>query len=117
MENASVAVTVFLSSSSDVMVSTKARQVIWGKGAGRCYYCNISLIGDLMSGNEDANFGFIAHIVGEKPTSPRGDTVLSPQLEDDVSNLMLMCHPHHKLIDVDDVGQYPTQRLLDMKAR
>jgi len=98
------------------MVSTKTRQVIWGKGAGRCYYCNASLIGDLMSGNEDANFGFIAHIVGEKETSPRGDLVRSPLLADDVSNLMLMCYPHHKLIDVDEVDKYPEQRLVDMKA-
>jgi hypothetical protein len=51
------------------MVSTKTRQIIWGKGAGRCYFCNTSIIGDLISGNEDANFGFIAHIVGEKPNA------------------------------------------------
>ena len=98
------------------MVSTKTRQIIWGKGAGRCYYCNASLIGDLRAGNEDANFGFIAHIVGEKETSPRGDKVRSPLLADDPANLMLMCHPHHKLIDVDELANYPEQRLLDMKA-
>ena len=33
-----------------------------------------------------------------------------------MNNLMLMCYPHHKLIDVDEVGNYPEQRLLDMKA-
>jgi hypothetical protein len=98
------------------MVSTRTRQVIWGKGAGRCYYCNASLIGDLIAGNEDANFGFIAHIVGEKETSPRGDPVRSPLLADDASNLMLMCYPHHKLIDVDELVNYPEQKLLDMKA-
>ena len=98
------------------MVSTKTRQIIWGKGAGRCYYCNASLIGDLMAGNEDANFGFTAHIVGEKETSPRGDPARSPLLADDPANLMLMCYPHHKLIDVDEFANYPEQRLLDMKA-
>jgi hypothetical protein len=97
------------------MVSPKTRSVLWGKGAGRCYYCNVSLIGDLIAGNEDANFGFVAHIVGEKETGPRGDKIRSPQLEDDVSNLMLMCYPHHKLIDVDEIDAYPEQRLLDMK--
>ena len=48
------------------MVSPKTRSVLWGKGAGRCYYCNTSLIGDLVAGNEDANVGFVAHIVGER---------------------------------------------------
>ena len=32
-----------------------------------------------------------------------------------MSNLMLMCYPHHKLIDVDELANYPEQRLLDMK--
>ena len=75
-----------------------------------------SLIGDYVSGNEDANFGFVAHIVAEKQDGPRGDPVRSPQLADEVSNLMLMCYTHHKLIDVDELANYPEQRLLDIKA-
>lgn len=100
------------------MVSTKTSAVVWGRGAGRCYYpgCNKSLIGDLISGNEDANFGFVAHIVGEKATGPRGDTVHSPLLEDDPANLMLLCGPHHKLIDVDEREEHTVQRLQDIKA-
>lgn len=99
------------------MVSTKTRQIIWGKGAGRCYFCNTSLIGDLISGNEDANFGFVAHIVGEKATSPRGDPVRSPLLADDYRNLLLMCYTHHKLIDVDKVDDFPEPVLLEMKRQ
>jgi hypothetical protein len=98
------------------MVSPKTRAVLWARSAGRCHFCNTSLIGDYISGNEDANFGFVAHIVGEKPTGPRGDPVRSPLLADDANNLMIMCYPHHKLIDVDELVQYPEQRLLDMKA-
>jgi hypothetical protein len=97
------------------MVSPKNRAVVWARGAGRCYYCNASLIGDYISGNEDANFGFVAHIVAEIPKGPRGDPIRSPQLADDVGNLILMCYPHHKLIDVDEVADYSEQRLLDMK--
>jgi hypothetical protein len=98
------------------MVSPKTRAVLWARGAGRCHCCNTPLIGDYISGNEDANFGFVAHIVADKSTGPRGDATRSPLLEDDVSNLMLMCYPHHKLIDRDEVDDYPEQRLLDMKA-
>jgi hypothetical protein len=100
------------------MVSTKARAVIWARAAGRCSFpgCNELLIGDYIAGNEDANFGFVAHIVAETPGGPRGDPVRSPALEDAPSNLMLMCSRHHKLIDVDEKENYPEQRLLDIKA-
>lgn len=100
------------------MVSTKTRCVVWARAAGRCHFpgCNKVLIGDLIADNEDANFGFVAHIVGEKATGPRGDPVLSPLLEDDPSNLMLLCAVHHKLVDVDEKDEHPRQRLLDMKA-
>ena len=100
------------------MVREVTRAVIWARASGRCQYpgCNQSLIGDLISGNEDANFGFIAHIVAEKPTGPRGHPTRSPSLADDPANLMLLCHKHHKLIDVDELDKHPEQRLLDMKA-
>ncbi|SRR6266436_2278615 len=100
------------------MVSPKTRAVVWARAAGRCEYpgCNTDLIGDYVSSNEDATFGFIAHIVAEKSTGPRGDPVRSPLVADDPANLMLLCYTHHKLIDVDDEEAHPEQRLLDMKA-
>lgn len=100
-------------------VSERTKVVLWARAAGRCQYdgCNVSLIGDFISGNEDANFGFVAHIVASKPRGPRGDGLRSPQLRDDVANLMLLCHKHHKLIDVDDEDGHPESRLLAMKRR
>jgi hypothetical protein len=99
------------------MVSPKTRAVVWARGAGRCHYCNAPLIGDLVSGNDDGNFGLIAHIVAEEPGGPRGDAVRSPVLADDPDNLMLMCYTHHKLIDTrEELPNYPEQRLLEMKA-
>lgn len=74
------------------------------------------MIGDLVAGNEDANFGFVAHIVAETPTGPRGCPTRSPLLADDPANLMLLCGIHHKVIDVDEVDQYPEERLLEIKA-
>lgn len=100
------------------MVGAKTKAIIWARAAGRCQYvgCNQCLIGDFISGKEDANFGFIAHIVASEPAGPRGDIVRSPQLINDPSNLMLLCHTHHKLIDVDNVTGHPEQWLRDMKA-
>lgn len=78
--------------------------------------CNADLIGDLVSGAEDANFGFIAHIVADAPDGPRGDAELSHLLADDPGNLMLLCHVHHKAIDVELVDDYSVDRLLRIKA-
>ena len=63
-------------------LSPLSRMILWAKAAGRCQYsgCNKSLIGDLISGAEDKNFGFVAHIVADTPTGPRGDPVRSPSL-------------------------------------
>ena len=101
-----------------IAVTHLTRAILWARAAGRCQYagCNKPLIGDLISGAEDANFGFVAHIVAELATGPRGDAVRSPLLANDVNNLMLMCHVHHKLIDVDDVVGHPEPRLLAMKG-
>lgn len=67
------------------MVTQTTRCVVWARAAGRCHFpsCNKLLIGDLIAGNEDANFGFVAHIVGEKPAGPRGHPTRSAELADD----------------------------------
>lgn len=99
-------------------IPQKIQSALWARAAGRCQYrgCNRDLIGDLVSGNEDALFGFIAHIVGDSPGGPRGDLVRSPQLAKRLENLMLMCAVHHKLIDVDGLAAHPEPLLLAMKA-
>ena len=94
------------------------RTILWAKAGGRCQYagCNKLLIGDLISGAEDRNFGFVAHIVADTPDGPRGDPIRSALLSNDINNVMLLCSVHHKLIDVDDVAGHPEERLLAMKA-
>lgn len=96
-------------------VSTKTRLILWARGAGRCYYCNRDLIGDLISLSPQLVKGLVAHIVAEKPDGPRGDPIRSPLLVDNVDNLMLMCHDHHRLIDEEKPQEYPESRLLAMK--
>lgn len=62
-------------------------------------------------------FSVFAHIVADEPGGPRGDPELSPKLAQDLSNLMLMCLDHHRLIDVDDVVDHSVERLRAMKTR
>lgn len=99
-------------------VSLRVRNAIWARAAGRCMFpgCSQDLTGDLISGLEDRNFGFIAHIVADVPGGPRGDPVRSPALCNDPGNLMLLCGVHHKVIDVDQVSDFPESRLIGIKA-
>lgn len=99
------------------MVTPKVSNIIWALGAGHCMYpnCNENLVGDYVSGNEDAKFGFVAHIVAENVNGPRGHPTRSKELRNEPDNLMLLCHKHHKLIDVDAVADHPESRLLEMR--
>lgn len=98
-------------------VSTQTRLTLWTRSAGRCHICNAPLLGDLLSGQDELNNGYVAHIVADSPGGPRGDAILSPELADDVSNLMLLCNKHHRLIDGHKTRhEYPVSRLLALKA-
>jgi hypothetical protein len=89
---------------------------LWGKAAGRCEYegCNVPLWLDKLT-QAEFNVAYIAHIIADRSTGPRGDPVLSEQLKSDLSNLMLMCDTHHRRIDHDDVAGHPVERLRAMK--
>lgn len=98
-------------------VSPRSRQTLWTRSCGRCQFCNEQLLGDWLSGKDELNNGYVAHIVAESPGGPRGNPIRSPQLADDVNNLMLLCNAHHRLIDGHDTWQdYPEALLLQMKV-
>lgn len=88
---------------------------MWGKSAGRCNYCNKPLFFD-----DDTKFEFntayIAHIIAEKPSGPRGHATDSELLKEDISNLILLCDTHHRLIDKADIAGHTVERLRKMKA-
>ncbi|WP_339186029.1 SAVED domain-containing protein [Brevibacillus sp. FSL K6-6036] len=101
---------------SETVVPTHIRCMLWGKAAGRCQYrgCNEILHIDPNT-KSLMNRSYIAHIVADSPGGPRGDKVLSPKLAKDISNLMLLCDTHHRLIDVNDVAGHPVELLQAMK--
>jgi hypothetical protein len=92
------------------------RYMLWGKAAGRCQYrgCNKPLHIDQHT-KAEFNQAYIAHIVADSPEGPRGDSIRSPQLAKDISNLMLLCDSHHRLIDKKDVEGHPESLLQEMK--
>ncbi|MEL6912042.1 MAG: SAVED domain-containing protein [Cyanobacteria bacterium J06598_4] len=81
-------------------ISDKVRLKLWTKSAGRCQFrgCNEPLYRDDKT-YAQMNRAYIAHIVAHSPDGPRGDEKLSPQLDKEFSNLMLLCDAHHRLID------------------
>jgi len=93
------------------------RRIVWAKSAGRCQFrnCNIPLIGHLVAGNRGANKGYVAHIIADSPSGPRGDKVLSEKLENDPDNVMLLCDPCHREIDKENPDKYSAELLRGMK--
>lgn len=93
-------------------------RTLWGKAAGRCEYegCNKLLYQDDVT-SEDINRAFVAHIVAASPGGERGDEEQSAQLFDDIDNLMLLCHEHHRLIDYERAAEHGVDRLRAMKKK
>ncbi len=87
------------------------------RSAGRCQFrgCNKSLYQDLVT-KRNFNQSYVAHIVADKPNGPRGDSKRSKLLAKNLSNLMLLCDTHHRLIDIEAVEAYPESLLLRMKT-
>src|SRR5712692_8198849 len=81
-------------------IPEQIQRELWARAAGRCEFrgCNKLLYKDSLT-QKRANLAVISHIVAYSPDGPRGDVVLSQQLEKDISNLMLTCRDHGKIID------------------
>ena len=96
-------------------ITEKVRSLLWAKSAGRCEFdgCNKPLWRDGLTQIE-MNFADVAHIIGDSADGPRGDVVLSVEYCNDVSNLMLMCLDHHRMID-QITGMYSDEILRHMK--
>lgn len=92
---------------------------VWTRAGGRCEFlgCNTIVWKDLLTSHE-YNQGKIAHIVAARENGPRGDPIESPRLAKNPSNLMLLCGPHHDLVDNKaHEKKYPVALLQNYKTR
>jgi hypothetical protein len=96
-------------------IPEKVRYLLWAKSAGRCEFngCNEHLWRDGLTQIE-MDFGDVAHIIGDSPRGPRGDLVRSKTYRSNVSNIMLLCLKHHRMID-QNTELYSEKELRDMK--
>jgi len=102
---------------SRVQPPPMVQKQLWAKAAGRCEFrgCNKILYLDSLTMKKD-NLSVISHIIAYEEDGPRGDAVLSPKLRTDISNLMLTCKDHGKIIDSNDyVAEYSTELLQEYK--
>lgn len=103
-------------SHTNIPVPTKI--LLFGRAAGCCQYrgCNKELTRDSLT-RRNANFSAFAHIVADEPGGPRGDPILSPRLAKDISNIMVLCLEHHRLVDeAAHIAAHPVPLLQAMKA-
>ena len=97
-------------------IPQEVRTRLWGKAAGRCQYrgCNKPLWVDELT-KAEFNSSYLAHIIADSPKGPRGDIELSEKLAKEISNIMLLCDVHHRLIDKKDVDGHSVELLKEMK--
>lgn len=96
-------------------VSNRTQLVLHVKAGGRCEFdgCNRYLLEHDPTGTA-GNFAEIAHIYAFAVDGPRGAGPGRPREVDELSNLMLLCQPCHKLVD-DNPDRYPVDVLRRFK--
>lgn len=97
-------------------IPAPTRIALFVRAGGRCEFdgCNRYLLEHHLTLKE-GNFAQMAHIVAFSLDGPRGKN-RRPQNISDLANLMLVCHPCHKLID-DNPETYPVPVLEGYKQR
>lgn len=102
---------------SKTPIPDAVKQLLFGLAAGRCQYRGCNRLLNREDLGKRGKFSVFAHIVADEPGGPRGDIELSAKLAKDITNLMLLCFDHHRLIDVDDEKGHTIDLLHAMKDR
>ena len=82
-------------------IDPKTTLTLWGRAAGRCEICNTLLYLESFMGQE-GNYAELAHIHAVSKNGPRHKKDMTKDEKNDVSNLMLLCGEHHKMIDSNE---------------
>ena len=82
----------------------------------RCYFPDCTTPVIKFVGDEPVNNVQIAHIRGAKPNSPRYDPAMSDDQRRAFSNLILLCTPHHTVVDRLHPDDYSVETLEQWKA-
>lgn len=91
-------------------ISDKTRKILWGKSGNRCAICRQRLVVDPTELDSESVVGDECHIISGAKNGPRYDPYFPPAEIDEVSNLILLCRVHHKMVD-DQVETYTAELL------
>jgi hypothetical protein len=96
-------------------ITDKTRKLLWGRSGRSCAFCKCDLFIDTTAESEESVVGDECHIVSGQVDGPRYDPTFPAGLIDHVSNLLLLCKVHHKMVD-DQYETYTTEVLRKIKA-
>ena len=95
-------------------ISDKTRKILWGRSGNRCAICRQRLVVDETSVDAESVVGDECHVHSSAPNGPRYDSAIDPQRIDDLTNLLLLCRVHHKMVD-DQFETYTAELLRSIK--
>ena len=95
--------------------SDKVKRVVWLKSGGRCAICRDVLWVEGGEAGLSHFIGDVAHIVAEESGGPRGLSPLITEERNSETNLVLLCKPHHKIVD-DDPATHTVAVLAQAKS-
>lgn len=96
--------------------SAGTRAGLFALGDGTCYYPNCTRPAVEMIGSEPEIALQIAHIHGASPGSARYDAGMTDAERASFSNLILLCTPHHNVVDRRHPEDYPAALLRAWKT-
>ncbi len=95
-------------------ISDKNRKILWAKSGNRCTLCRNLLIIEPTHQDSESVIGEECHIRSAAESGPRHDPSFPANKIDSLSNLLLLCRIHHKMVD-DQVERYTTKYLTGIK--
>jgi len=96
--------------------SERTKRIVWVKFGGRCAICREVLCIPGISTGFSHLIGDIAHNVAEQNDGARGNSELTLEERNSESNLLLLCLPHHRLID-DAPSNYTVGYLQEISTK
>lgn len=96
-------------------ITDKTRKLLWGRSGRSCAICKCDLFIDATPESEESIVGDECHIISGQVGGPRYDPTFPGDLIDDVSNLVVLCRVHHKMVD-DQFRTYTADELRGIKA-
>jgi hypothetical protein len=99
----------------DYAVATE--RALYAFSGATCYFpdCKIPVI--VFVGDEAVSNVEIAHIRGANPGSPRFDSTMTDEERRAFANVILLCKPHHEIVDKRHPEKYPAETLSEWKLQ